>query len=46
MLCGTEEAARAESKIESWHALYTRHQHEKTVARLLIGKGFETFLPL
>jgi transcription antitermination factor NusG len=29
-----------------WHALYTRHQHEKTVARLLAGKGFETFLPL
>lgn len=29
-----------------WYALYTRHQHEKTVARLLTGKGFETFLPL
>jgi transcription antitermination factor NusG len=29
-----------------WYALYTRHQHEKTVAHLLTGKGFETFLPL
>lgn len=29
-----------------WYAVYTRHQHEKTVARLLIGKGIETFLPL
>lgn len=29
-----------------WHALYTRHQHEKTVAELLSNKGFETFLPL
>jgi transcription antitermination factor NusG len=30
----------------NWHALYTRHQHEKTVAQILSGKGFETFLPL
>jgi transcription antitermination factor NusG len=29
-----------------WYALYTRHQHEKTVARLLTDKGFDTFLPL
>jgi transcription antitermination factor NusG len=29
-----------------WYALYTRHQHEKTVARILTGKGFEIFLPL
>jgi transcription antitermination factor NusG len=29
-----------------WYALYTRHQHEKTVAKLLTGKGFDTFLPL
>ena len=29
-----------------WYALYTRHQHEKAVARLLTGKGFEIFLPL
>jgi len=30
----------------SWYAIYTRHQHEKTVARILTSKGFETFLPL
>ncbi len=29
-----------------WYALYTRHQHEKTVAQLLSSKGFEVFLPL
>jgi transcription antitermination factor NusG len=29
-----------------WHALYTRHQHEKAIARILTLKGFETFLPL
>jgi transcription antitermination factor NusG len=30
----------------AWYALYTRHQHEKTVAQILNGKGFETLLPL
>jgi transcription antitermination factor NusG len=30
----------------AWYALYTRHQHEKTVANLLLGKGFQVFLPL
>lgn len=29
-----------------WHALYTRHQHEKAVAGILAAKGFEVFLPL
>jgi transcription antitermination factor NusG len=29
-----------------WWALYTRHQHEKTVAGMLSAKGFEVFLPL
>jgi len=29
-----------------WYALYTKHQHEKTVARILALKGFETLLPL
>jgi transcription antitermination factor NusG len=28
-----------------WYALYTKHQHEKTVARTLRFKGFDTFLP-
>jgi transcription antitermination factor NusG len=29
-----------------WSAVYTRHQHEKTVAEMLNMKGFEVFLPL
>jgi transcription antitermination factor NusG len=29
-----------------WWALYTRHQHEKTVAEMLSAKGFEVFLPV
>ena len=29
-----------------WWALYTRHQHEKSVAEMLSTKGFEVFLPL
>lgn len=34
------------SEIEAWCAVYTRHQHEKTVAEMLQAKGFEVFLPL
>jgi transcription antitermination factor NusG len=30
----------------NWHALYTRHQHEKTIARTLSNKGLNVFLPL
>jgi transcription antitermination factor NusG len=30
----------------SWWAIYTRHQHERTVAEMLSTKGFEIFLPL
>jgi len=30
----------------AWWALYTRHQHEKTVSEMLSAKGFEVFLPL
>lgn len=29
-----------------WHALYTRHQHEKIAAYILTEKGFEVFLPV
>jgi transcription termination/antitermination protein NusG len=28
-----------------WHAIYTRYQHEKAVARGLESKGYEVFLP-
>ncbi len=30
----------------AWWVLYTRHQHEKTVAEMLAAKDFEVFLPL
>jgi transcription antitermination factor NusG len=30
----------------AWWALYTRHQHEKTVAEVLSNKGFDVFLPV
>ena len=29
-----------------WCAIYTRHQHEKTIAQSLSTKGLEVFLPL
>ncbi len=29
-----------------WWAVYTRHQHEKTVAEMLVAKDFAVFLPL
>lgn len=32
--------------MRDWHVLYTRHQHEKTVHRLLESKGIESLLPL
>ena len=31
---------------QPWWVVYTRHQHEKTVAEMLTTKGFEVFLPL
>jgi transcription antitermination factor NusG len=30
----------------SWWAIYTRHQHEKTIAEMLRFKGLEVLLPL
>lgn len=42
MLTSENEAAET----SDWWALYTRHQHEKTVADMLSAKGFEVFLPL
>jgi transcription antitermination factor NusG len=38
-----DEQMRADS---AWWAVYTRHQHERTVAKMLSSKGFEVFLPL
>ena len=30
----------------NWHAIFTRHQHEKSVASSLSSKGYEVYLPL
>lgn len=43
----TTQSTDSRLKIDSdWWALYTRHQHEKVVADMLMAKGFEVFLPL
>ena len=34
------------SENSDWWALYTRHQHEKVVAEMLLAKGLDVFLPL
>ena len=34
------------ANISPWWAVYTRHQHEKTVVEMLEAKGLEVFLPL
>ncbi len=36
----------ASCRDQPWWAVYTRHQHEKTVADMLSTKGFDVFLPL
>lgn len=47
MQMGTETALPENPDLHKpWYALYTRHQHEKKVAEILAGKGFEVFLPL
>ncbi len=34
-----------QSEKSAWCALYTRHQHEKSVSEVLEAKGFEVFFP-
>ncbi len=29
-----------------WYVIYTRHQHEKTIAGALVNKAFDAFVPL
>ncbi len=43
---GISLEAGVTSEGRPWHAVYTRHQHEKVVAKILGNKSFETFLPL
>lgn len=41
-----QQGMAVRSERDAWCAVYTRHQHEKTVAEVLQVKGFEVFLPL
>jgi len=43
--CETSGSGEAEVGT-NWYALYTKHRHEKVIARNLTYKGFETFVPL
>ena len=43
---GNPLEAQDPSAAFQWHALYTRHQHEKPIARILSSKGHDVFLPL
>jgi transcription antitermination factor NusG len=38
--------SRTEEPRSPWSAVYTRHQHEKTIGEMLRAKGFEVFLPV
>ncbi len=40
------DSGQFNSGSQPWFAIYTRHQHEKTVASALSSKGFNTYLPL
>src|ERR1700686_1681333 len=46
MLFRPNEQIDAHAEELAWHALYTRHQHEKAIAHALSYKRFEVFLPL
>src|ERR1700704_3492636 len=45
-LTRNKQEAQTPIDVRHWHVLYTRHQHEKPVARILSSKGHEVFLPL
>ena len=40
------KSADSQHTVNPWCAIYTRHQHEKSVSETLEAKGFEVFLPL
>ncbi len=42
---GESKSGRREG-CNNWYALFTRHQHEKSVAQALTLKGFDVYLPL
>jgi len=40
------KGVNSQATTNPWCAIYTRHQHEKSVSETLEAKGFEVFLPL
>jgi transcription antitermination factor NusG len=42
----TNEISAAENPTSQWFAIYTRHQHEKAIAKSLERSDVEVFLPL
>jgi transcription antitermination factor NusG len=40
----SDQAPEISGRVD-WYAIYTRHQHEKTVAEILSSAGIEVFLP-
>ena len=45
-LAETETEIQSAAGAPNWHALFTRHQHEKSVASALSNKTHEVYLPL
>lgn len=45
-MVSTATTSRDAGQASNWYALYTRHQHEKIAAQILLSKGFNVFLPL
>jgi len=45
MLVSQNKDSRNEAS-PHWWAIYTRHQHERSIEEMLSAKGFEVFLPL
>src|ERR1700686_2106509 len=40
------DAPMSDFDMNEWYAVYTRHQHEKSVAENLLGRGLDVFLPV
>ena len=45
-MSSSQEGLPAMADDSPWWVLYSRHQHERTVAQMLSTKGFDVFLPL
>ena len=44
-MCANNEQSGLRAPQALWHALHTKHQHEKYVTDILAEKGFEVFCP-